>query len=362
MKYTRLDITGKKLTRQDFLNQPRKLFVLPDNLPDFRLARNKLHDTKNRGGLAAAMRPNKISGTDSHPVYDVNVVGIPTISFEAAEGLSVKHIAESFANIYRLLNTEEFDEIVVPYTNGVPAFGGGVAGAIPSIIKNSIDEEFKRLEQYLSNQVVPNDFPEDYRKAIEEGPLPVKASIRERVRTFLNDRFPRLAILTQVLLAFSTSWAVYAALGATFSAVPLVASMAVVAGVSIAAYRFLMRGFFGASTLTLQLNKTGGAVNKELTNSGSVVSILGIKAGYKRTLLDVEGELKTALSEFFKKPEHQTASNYEEEISTLVKFNAKKVILTEGDSYFYEEDIAKVKTKAYDVDAQVVEYQRRRKV
>jgi len=362
MKFTRLEITDKQLTRQDFLNQPRKLFVLPDNLPDFRLARNMLHDTKKRGGLAAAMRPNKISGTNSHPVYDVNVVGIPTVSFEAAEGLSVKHIAEGFANIYRLLNTDEFDEIVVPYENGVPAFGGGVAVNLPSIIKHSIEEEFKRLEQFLNSKVMPNDFPEDFRKAYAQGPLLIQATIREKLRRFLNDRFPRLAIMNQALLAFGASWSVYAALGTTFAAIPLAASMAALAALTVIAYPLFTRGFFGESKLTFQLNKLGEAVRKQFYVSGGVISILGIKAGYKRTLPEVETELKSALSEFFKKPSDQTTNSYEEEIAHLVKFNAKKVILAEGDVYFYEADITRVKLKDYDVDAQVAEYQHRRKI
>lgn len=360
MKFTRLDITDKQLTRQDFLNQPRKLFVLPDNLPDFRLARNKLHDSKNRGGLAACMRPYKISGTNSHPVYDVNVIGVPTLSFVATEGLSVKHIAEGFANIYRLLKTGEFDEIVVPYKNGVPAFGGGVAGNIPSIIKNSIEEEFKRLEQFLNSKVVPNDFPEDFRKAHEEGPLPDPVTLKERARVFLNDRFPRLALLTQILLAFGAAWSVYAAFSMTFATIPLVVTMALAAVATVAVYQIAIKGIFGESKQTFQLNKEGQAIPKKLVTQGALLSIFGIQAGYKRTLSEVETELKTALSEFFKKPSDQTASSYEEEMTTLTKYHAKKCILINGEAFFYEADIARVKAKEYDVDAQVAEYQRRR--
>lgn len=363
MKFTRLDITNKQLTRQDFLDQPRKLFVLPDNLPDFRLPRNKLHDTKHRGGLAEAMRPNKIGGTDSHPVYDVNVVGVPTISFESSEGLSVKHIAEAFANIYRLLKTEEFDEIVVPCKGGVPAFGGGVAGNIPSIIKNSIEEEFKRLEQYLNTKVMPKDFPEDYRKAIDEGPLPIKASLRERMRIFLNDRFTRLAIFIQAALAFGGAWSVYAAVSTILAPIPLIIAMAAISALTVGLYQICMRGVFGGKkTQTFQLNKEGLAVPKETFESrASITGVLGLDVPYKRTLSEVETELKTALTEYFKKPDDQTASNYEEEITALTKYNAKNCILKAGDQYFYEADIARVKTKDYDVDAQVAEYNKRRR-
>ncbi len=362
MKFTRLILSDKQLTRQDFLNQPRKLFVLPDNLPDFRLPRNKLHDTKNRGGLAEAMRPNKIGGTDTHPIYDVNVVGVPTLSFESTEGLSVKHIAEAFANIYRLLKTDEFDEIVVPYKGGVPAFGGGVAGSIPSIIKNTIEEEFKRLEQFLSTKVVPKDFPEDYRKAIEEGPLSIKATLRQRVTTYLNDRFPRVSIIIQAALAFGGAWSVYAAVGTIFAPLALTVAMGIVAALTVAVYQLCMRGIFGHKTQSFQLNNEGQAVPKDQFTGASLLHVLGLNVSYKRTLSEVETELKTALGKFFKKPDDQTASNYEEEIATLTKYNAKWCVLKAGDEFFYEADIARVKSKDYDVDAQVVEYKRRRKI
>jgi hypothetical protein len=362
MKFTRLILNDKPLTRQDFLNQPRKLFVLPDNLPDFRLLRNKLHDTKNRSGLAEVMRPNKIGGTDTHPVYDVNVVGVPTLSFESAEGLSVKHIVEAFSNIYRLLKTDEFDEIVVPYKGGVPAFGGGVAGNIPSIIKNTIEEEFKRLEQFLNTNVTPKDFPEDYRKAIDEGPLPIKATLRQRITTYLNDRFPRLSIFIQAILALGATWGVYAAVGTLLAPIALGITITAVAALTVVAYQLCMNGIFGHQSQTFQLNKEGQAVPKTNFQSASIQRGLGFNVPYKRTLAEVETELKKSLSEFFKKPDDQTASSYEEEIATLTKYNAKNCILNAGDAYFYETDIARVKTKDYDVDAQVAEYKRRRKI
>lgn len=162
MKFTRLDITNKKVTRKDFLNQGNKCFVLPDNVPDFRLPRNQLHETNNRGGLAAAMRPNKVGSTQGKPVYDVNVIGVPTLSFVASETFAKEHILEAFDNIYHLLGLndrkgeKQFDEIVVPYKGGVPAFGGGIAGAMPKELKKEIDDQMALLETHLNqNQNAP---------------------------------------------------------------------------------------------------------------------------------------------------------------------------------------------------------------
>jgi len=360
MKFTRLDITNKTLSRNDFLNQPRKLFVLPDNLPDFRLPRNRLQDTKNRGGLAAAMRPYKIGGTDIHPIYDVNVVGIPTLSFDAKEGLSVKHIAEGFANIYRLVKSDEYDEIVVPYKDGKPAFGGGVAGPVPSIISNAIEEEFNRLHKFLQSKVVPNDFPQDFAKAYAEGPLPIALTFKQKIQRFLNDRFPRFSVFMHVAVGFSASLATYWALAASLATLPLAGAMLVASALAVALYRFTSKGFFGRELVNYQLNQAGEAVLKKTESHGGVVSILGLKAGYKRTLSEVEGELNTALGEFFKKPNDQTDSSYQEQITNLTKYNAKKVILSAGEKNFYEADIARVKSKEYDVDAQVAEYRRKK--
>ncbi|MGE3319461.1 MAG: hypothetical protein AB7I18_09185 [Candidatus Berkiella sp.] len=360
MKFTRLDITNKTLARSDFVNQPRKLFVLPDNLPDFRLPRNRLHDTKNRGGLAQAMRPNKIGGTDIHPIYDVNVVGIPTLSFDAKEGLSVKHIAEGFANIYRLVKSDEFDEIVVPYKNGKPAFGGGVAGAIPSIISNAIEEEFNRLEKFLTKKVVPNDFPQDFAKAYVEGPLPIALTYKEKINRYLNDRFPRLVLFTHAAVAFGASLGTYWGFAASLSALPLVGAMLVASTLAVALYRFVLKGFFGRTYMKVQLSQSGNALPKSLDIRGGVISMFGLQAGYKSTLPEVEAELKSTLSKFFKKPKDQTDSNYQEQLSNLIKFNAKNLILSDGERYFYEADIARVKSKEYDVDAQVAEYRRKK--
>lgn len=360
MKFTRLDITNKTLSRSDFLNQPRKLFVLPDNLPDFRLPRNRLHDTKNRGGLAAAMRPNKIGGTDMHPIYDVNVVGIPTLSFEANEGLSVKHVAESFANIYRLVRSDEYDEIVVPYKDGKPAFGGGVAGAIPSIVSNTIEEELNRLHKFCHCKVVPNDFPQDYLKAYREGPLPLPLTFKQKINRYLNDRFPQFSKFMHAAVGLVASIGVYSWFGASLTALPLAGAMAVASIMAVVLYRFILTGFFGQAIMKVQLSKEGNSLPKSTLDTGGFLAILGLKAGYKSSLSDVETELKKELSEFIKKPKDQTDSNYQEQLSNLTKFHAKQLILSEGDKYFYESDIARVKSKDYDVDAQVAEYRRKK--
>lgn len=165
MKYVRLNLTGQMLTRKDFINQPQRLFVLPDNLPDYRLPRHRLHTSTARGGLAAAMRPYKIGGTDQNPIYDVNVIGVPTLSFKPKEPLKPAHIEEAFEGLYALVGQSPYKEIVVPYTHGVPAFGGGVAGPLPRLLKSKIQEEFDRLERFLNNQITFASLPLKYKRA-----------------------------------------------------------------------------------------------------------------------------------------------------------------------------------------------------
>lgn len=351
MKFTHLDITHKTLTRQDFVSQPRKLFILPDNLPDFRLPRHKLHDTNHRGGLAAAMRPNRIGGTDLHPIYDVNIVGIPTISFDTAEGLSVQHIAEGFANIYRLIRSGEFDEIVVPYKGGKPAFGGGVAGPIPAIIRNAIEEEFDRLATFCSSKVIPSDFPADFLKAYQEGPLPQAVNSREKVSSYFNDRFPRLAFFTQGTLAVGTAYGAYAGLATLLSPLFLGAAMLAASLLAVASYRFLLRTFFGENELTVQVNKEGVATAKTLEHSGNLAKSFGMNAPYKKTLSELEAELKQLLQEQHPKSQVESIAQYDSRIAKLVKYNAKQVVTTNAEAYFYEADIQRVKTAEYAVQA-----------
>lgn len=361
MKYTRLILSDKKLTRDDFLDQPRKLFILPDNLPDFRLPRNKLYDSQHRGGLAECMRPNLIGGTARHPIYDVNVVGIPTISYEKNEGLSIKHIAEGFANIYRQINSGDFDEIVVPYKGDQPAFGGGVAGELPALIKNSIQEEFNRLELFLQNKVMTSNFPDEFRIAYSEGPLPIKSTFRDRLNTFLNDRFPRVAFVSQSILAFVAGWAVYATLASTLSLTPLVLSMITASAISVGFYQLVTRSLFGQDYISFGFNKDGLVLPKSTSWSGKALQLIGIKAPYKPTISEIESDLKTALSTFFKQQPGQLDANYNDELIAMAKFNTKKIILSNADGFFYEADIQRVKSKDYDVDAQVAEYRRKRK-
>ncbi len=360
MKYTRLILSDKKLTRENFLDQPRKLFILPDNLPDFRLPRNKLYDSQHRGGLAECMRPNLIGGTARHPIYDVNIVGVPTLSYDKNEGLSIKHIAEAFANIYRLINTGDFDEIVVPYKDNQPAFGGGVAGAIPALIKNSIDEECNRLEAFLQNKVMPSDFPEDLRKAYVEGPLAIKSTMRERFNAFLNDRFPRVALVMQTTLAFGSAWGIYAALASSLSLTPLIVAMATSSAISVGLYQLVTRGLFGQERISFGFNKDGHVLPKSMSWASGALRFIGIKAPYKPTITDMESDLKKALGTFFKQQPGQLDATYNDELATLAKYNTKKIILSNADSFFYEADIQRVKSKDYDVDAQVAEYRRKR--
>lgn len=363
MKYKRLQIDNKTLTRQDFLSQPRKLFILPDNLPDFRLPRNKLHETQHRGGLAACMRPNKIGGTSNHPIYDVNVVGIPTISYDSKEGLSVKHIIEAFENIYRQFLTGEYDEIVVPYKGGKPAFGGGIAGKLPTIIRNTIEEECKRLEEFCHKKVIPNDFPEDFRIAYRQGPLPIEQTLGDKVRSYLNNRFPRFGILLQGTLAAGAAYTAYVILLSTLAPIALGAAMLGSAVFSVLAYHFLTSVFFGKVDVSLQLSDKGMPMidDKKMASRG-LSNIFGLNAEYKSTLSELESKLKTLLTSQNKKPEDQTIERYEEKIGNLVKFNAKKLILEHGEALFYEEDIRIVKSQDYAVDDQVREYQRNNKV
>lgn len=361
MKYTRLILSDKKLTRNDFIEQPRKLFILPDNLPDFRLPRNRLYDTQRRDGLAESMRPNLIGGTARHPIYDVNVVGIPTISFDKNEGLSIKHIAEGFANIYRLINTGDFDEIVVPYQGNEPAFGGGVAGELPQLIKNSIQEEFNRLELFLQNRVMPSSFPEEFRKAYVEGPLTIKTTLRDRLNRFLNDRFPRVALVMQSILAFTAAWGIYGAFASSLSLLPLMATMVTAAAFSVGLYQIVTRATFGQDKISFNLNKNGHVLSKATGWSGKVLAFLGIKAHYKPTIAEIENDLKKVLATFFKQQPGQLEAAYNDEIATLAKYNTQKMILSNADNYFYEADIRRVKAKDYDVDAQVAEYRRARK-
>ncbi|MCS5710837.1 hypothetical protein [Candidatus Berkiella aquae] len=360
MKFKRLHIDNKILTRQDFLSQPRKLFVLADNLPDFRLPRNKLHETQHRGGLAACMRPNKIGGTDRHPIYDVNIVGIPTISYDSKEGLSVKHIIEAFENIYRQFSTGEYDEIVVPYKGGKPAFGGGIAGKLPTIIQNTIEEEFKRLEQFCHKKVVPNDFPEDFRIAYRQGVLPIEQTTGEKFHSYLNNRFPFFGILVQGALAVGGAYTTYTVLLSTLAPMALGGAMLGSAALCVLAYQLFVSQFFGKVDVSLQLSDKGmPMIGGIKIGNGGLSKIFGLNAEYKSTLPELESKLKTLLTSQNKKPEDQTIERYEEKIGHLVKFNAKKLVLEYGEALFYEEDIRAVKSKDYAVDDQVAEYKRK---
>ncbi|HKY70106.1 MAG TPA: hypothetical protein VJ205_04330, partial [Gammaproteobacteria bacterium] len=105
-----------------------------------------------------------------------NGVGIPTLSFDPKTPLTVKEIEEAFLIIYRMVAEEDFEKLVVPYSAGKPAFGGGIAGQISDEIYQKIQDEFQRLEKFLDHEIKPEELPEPYKKAYLSLRCPVPKS------------------------------------------------------------------------------------------------------------------------------------------------------------------------------------------
>lgn len=149
---------------------PDAIFILPDNYPDCELPANQLHMSQHRGGLANPMRPNKVGGNDVAPEYDVVVIGIPALSYDASHPLTVADIKNSFKKLYQQVQFNR--TLIVPYTiqDGeiVPAFGGGVVKNMPADIKQAIREGFRQLEAYCNDTTLLTTLDADYQQAIQE--------------------------------------------------------------------------------------------------------------------------------------------------------------------------------------------------
>lgn len=341
MRYTRLDITDKNLTREDFLNQPRKLFVLPDNLPDFRLTRNKLHKTKHRGGLAATMRPYKVGGTKENPIYDVNVVGVPTLSFDSSEPLTTAHIQEAFTEINRLVEENAFDEIVVPYKEGKPAFGGGIAGPLPPEIQNAIEQEFVNLEQRLSTS--------------QPAALMQSISNRESSISWLDKPYPKLSLAIKHAFGLAIALAMWLLLPALVP-VGIVGELLTFGGAfaaaitGVIAIQIGMKGFFGSLKTTFRVEAKKDKWHLQTSErSGAVIELFGISCPYKKTLIELEEEIKVQLKAQLDNDPSINQETKNNNVNLLTKYYAKKIIST-GPTLFYREDREKVNVSDYQVE------------
>jgi hypothetical protein len=352
MKFVKLDISGNKLTRQEFINQPRKLFVLPDNLPDFRLPRNELHNTNNRGGLAAVMRPYLVGKKHNLPIYDVNIVGVPTVSFDADEPLEVKHIQEAFVGIYRLLKGNDFDEIVVPFKNRQPAFGGGVAGKLAPKIQKEINEQFELLEKFLSTKKINLKMLDaKFQQAYLEGPLPLATQSQSAIAKFLNKPHPWIALASKVLLGLTLGAGLSYALMATalLPFTPIGIAINIAAGLAVAlatVYAFGFKGLFGEHKATFTIKGSKGWTLKNYIESSSVLRLFGFNYPYKLTLQELENDVKAQLIEQLSKAKAELTSEQELEISGLTKYYTKAIINAHAE-YFYEEDQDMVNADEY---------------
>jgi hypothetical protein len=353
MKYTKLDITNRIVTRKDFVNQPRRLFVLADNLPDFRLPRHQLHLTQNRGGLAAAMRPNRIGGTQSHPIYDVNIVGVPTISFNSREKVTPQVIEESFAGIYRLLNCKDFDEVVVPCKDGVPAFGGGIAGKIDPVIKSKIDKEFDRLEKFINKKILLAKLPKIYQNAYQKGPLPLPDAKPSFMQNLLSQPYPRLSFLSNriwniVAIAITIKSLMVAGfilstpLG---SAIAIVTSM-VAAVASSWLHGQLLKSFYGEEKQKFSIKGRKGWFLEKMEFHGNVMKLFGIDTPYKTTLSELENSINQQLT--------KQLSATDQEIKTFTKYYAKEIV--NKNDFFSSEERNKVNSPEYAVEKDIKKY------
>jgi hypothetical protein len=144
------------------------------------------------------------------------------------------------------------------------------------------------------------------------------------------------------------------------SLTPLIVAMATSSAISVGLYQLVTRGLFGQERISFGFNKDGHVLPKSMSWASGALRFIGIKAPYKPTITDMESDLKKALGTFFKQQPGQLDATYNDELATLAKYNTKKIILSNADSFFYEADIQRVKSKDYDVDAQVAEYRRKR--
>lgn len=353
MKYTKLDITSRIVTRKDFVNQPRKLFVLADNLPDFRLPRHQLHLTQNRGGLAAAMRPNKIGGTQSHPVYDINIVGVPTVSFNSNEKITPQVIEESFAGIYRLLNSKDFDELVVPCKDGVPAFGGGIAGKINSVIKRKIDEEFDRLEKFINKKILLAKLPKIYQIAYQKGPLPLPLAKPSFMQNFLSQSYPQLSFLTNRILNIVAIAATIKSLmvAGFILSTPLGFSIAITTSMVAAMtsswlYGQLLKTIYGEEKHEFSIKGRKGWFLEKKGPRGNVMKLFGIDAPYKTTLSELENSIAQQLT--------KQLPATDQEIKTFTKYYAKEIV--NKNDFFSTEERNKVNSPEYAVEKDIKKY------
>ncbi len=343
MKYVILDISNRMLNRQDFLNQPKKLFVLPDNLPDFRLPRNELHNTNNRGGLAACMRPNLLGTVFGLPSYDVNIIGVPSISFVSNEPLTVEHIEEAFVGIYRLLDSNDFDEIVVPYKNGQPAFGGGIAGNIPANIQAAINKEFSLLEKFLKQPQL-SDLPKKYQDAYQEGPLPLPLAPQTKLGALLDKPYPWLSSVIKSLTFLGIAIATYALLPVAMS-FAAAATIGLLAGaIGVICQNVFLKGFFGENTIGFTVKgRLGWGIN-HLALGGSVLELFGLSYPYKQPLQKLEQNIATQLRAQLTPEQGQAPLS--QEIEGLTRKYSKQMLMSYP-NYFYRQDLEKVKTKEY---------------
>ncbi len=157
----------KNATREDFLNLqkqfPEAIFILPDNYPDCILPINRLHTTGNRGGLAAVMRPNQIGIFEGVPIYDLSVIGMPTLSF-ADRSLQQEDIKSAFCKMYSQLRLGR--KIFVPYNqNNKPAFGHGVSSNVDPSLERFWLEQFDLLEKFCQNAIPLSNLDSEYQKS-----------------------------------------------------------------------------------------------------------------------------------------------------------------------------------------------------
>ncbi len=330
MRFVKLDITNKNLQRVDFIGQANSLFVLPDNLPDFRVARNELETSQNRGGLAAVMRPYKVGQQDGLPLYDVNIVGVPTVSFDPKEPLTTNHITEAFVSIYRLLNLKKFNQLVVPFKNGQPAFGGGVAGALPVAISKAINTEFTRLEQFLMTRDL-SKLPKVYQAALLEGPLPVKRTPQTLIERAFDKAYPKVSLLGRLAISAAIAAKMVVIFGATFI-IPIASFL-----LTFAATTIFLKGFFGKKIANFAIKDNRDWCLKKMEFSGGLSQALGLAFPYKVRLVELENELSQQLSALDNNPKH---------VKILTTRYVREIANSHSE-FFYRDDLDRVNTPLY---------------
>lgn len=360
MKFVRLDITSRKVERQDFLNQPRKLFVLPDNVPDFKAPLKELHISTRRGGLADCMRPNKLGGTASQPIYDLISVGVPTLSYDPKDPIQTKHIQQAFIRIYQLLKDKDFDEIVVPFKGGNPAFGGGVAGKINSKIKKQIESEFNTLENFVNKKISLKQLPLAYQKAYNKKAMvlpevkivrlskkPANSSNALDSKNFLSrvlDRpYPNLRFFIKGLLGFACGGMVYSGLPLSLPIVAVGAISAIAAGFSFYLCDRTARLLFGSRELKFAIK---GRKSWQITPGIELQADSSFP--YKTSLEDLEKDLKGQLLSQLVKPKALPTSAQQKEINIIIQYRVREMVKS-VQSAFYHEDREKVLSSTYEI-------------